>query len=186
MICACTDTSSADTGSSRTIRRGCERQRAGHADPLALAARELVRVAVEVLGVQPDPLEQLPDLRLHLSAGVPWRRSGAPMIWPTRRRGFSEANGSWNTICICAAQRLHLLAARPWSRPAPRNLIVPSVESISRMIARDMVVFPQPDSPTSPSVSPSLMEKVTSFTAWTRATSRSKRIPSLIGKKSLR
>ena len=54
---------------------------------------------------------------------------------------------------------------------------MPSVESISRMIARDMVVFPQPDSPTSPSVSPSLMEKVTSFTAWTRATSRSKRIP---------
>ena len=50
MICACTETSSADTGSSSTISCGSQRQRAGHADPLALAAGELVRVAVEVLG----------------------------------------------------------------------------------------------------------------------------------------
>ncbi len=36
-----------------------QRQRAGDADPLALAAGELVRVAVVVLGVQPDRLHQL-------------------------------------------------------------------------------------------------------------------------------
>ncbi len=107
------------------------------------------------------------------------------MICPTRRRGFSEANGSWNTICIW--RRSGSICLRPaLVTSSPRNLIVPSVESISRMMARDMVVFPQPDSPTSPSVSPSLMEKVTSFTACTRATSRSKRMPSLMGKKSLR
>src|SRR5918995_1834445 len=55
----------------------------------------------------------------------------------------------------------------------PRNAIVPSVESIRRMIVRDIVVLPQPDSPTSPSVSPSATETVTSLTACTRATSRS-------------
>jgi hypothetical protein len=33
------------------------------------------------------------------------------------------------------------------------------------MIARDIVVLPHPDSPTSPTVSPSSMENVTSFTA---------------------
>ncbi len=38
-----------------------ERERARDADPLALAARELVRVAVVVLGVEADALEQLLD-----------------------------------------------------------------------------------------------------------------------------
>ena len=36
--CAWIETSSADTGSSPTIRFGCERKRAGDADALALAA----------------------------------------------------------------------------------------------------------------------------------------------------
>ena len=36
-----------------------ERERAGHADALPLAAGELVRVAVVVLGVQPDAVHQV-------------------------------------------------------------------------------------------------------------------------------
>jgi hypothetical protein len=50
------------------------------------------------------------------------------------------------------------------------------------MIVRDSVVLPQPDSPTSPSVSPSCSVNVTSSTAWTFATTRSRMIPFLIGK----
>ena len=85
------------------------------------------------------------------------------MICPTRLRGFNDANGSWKTICI-SPQRIHLL--RPafvtsWSR----KRIVPSVASINRMIAREIVVLPQPDSPTRPSVSPSPIDNVTSLTA---------------------
>ena len=76
-----------------------------------------------------------------------------PMIWPTRLRGLSDANGSWKTICI--SRRSGCICLRPaFVMSWPRKRIVPSVESISRMIARDSVVFPQPDSPTSPSVSP--------------------------------
>src|SRR3954447_3783106 len=45
-----------------------ERERARHADALALAARELVREAVVVLGVQPDLLHQLLHLRLQPAA----------------------------------------------------------------------------------------------------------------------
>ena len=41
-----------------------DRERAGDADPLALAARELVRKAVVVLGVEADDLEQLLDAAL--------------------------------------------------------------------------------------------------------------------------
>ena len=46
MICAWIETSSADTGSSADDEVGLDRQRAGDADALALAAGELVRVAV--------------------------------------------------------------------------------------------------------------------------------------------
>jgi len=38
---------------------GFDRERAGDADPLALAARELVRVPARVIGLQPDRLEEL-------------------------------------------------------------------------------------------------------------------------------
>ena len=70
-----------------------QRQRPGDPDPLPLAAGELVREAVVVLGGEPDPLQQL----LHLRAAgptpeaTPCRFSGSPTIWPTRLRGFSEA-----------------------------------------------------------------------------------------------
>ena len=46
---------------------GLERDRAGDADPLALAAGELVRVAVVVLGVEPDAVHQLLDALLALA-----------------------------------------------------------------------------------------------------------------------
>ena len=45
MICAWIETSSADTGSSQTMKSGLTRERARDADALALPARELVRVA---------------------------------------------------------------------------------------------------------------------------------------------
>ena len=56
---ACTDTSSADTGSSSTITFGSSAEGPGDADALALAAGELVRVAVAVLRVEADEPEQL-------------------------------------------------------------------------------------------------------------------------------
>src|SRR5450759_3423532 len=47
-----------------------ERQGAGDADALALPARELVRVALGVLGAEPDGLEQLEDALLALGLGA--------------------------------------------------------------------------------------------------------------------
>ena len=64
MICAWMETSSAETGSSQTISFGLQRQGARDADALALAAGELVREAVVVLGVQADQLQELLDARL--------------------------------------------------------------------------------------------------------------------------
>ena len=65
--CAWIETSSAETGSSATITFGLERQRPGDADALPLAAGELVRVAVVVLGVQADGVHQLLDGLLALA-----------------------------------------------------------------------------------------------------------------------
>ena len=61
MTCAWIDTSSADTGSSAMMNDGFERQRAREADALALAAAELVRVALEVGRIEADQREQLGD-----------------------------------------------------------------------------------------------------------------------------
>ena len=92
MTCAWIDTSSAETGSSQTISFGPQRQRAGHADALPLAAGELGGEPVVVLGVEPDQLHQLLD-----PASCAQRRrrcrgsvNGSPMMDPTRRRGFSD------------------------------------------------------------------------------------------------
>src|SRR5215831_1858448 len=54
MICAWIDTSSADTGSSQTISDGSTASARAIPHALALAARELVRIAVRVLRQEPD------------------------------------------------------------------------------------------------------------------------------------
>ena len=59
-------------------------------DALALAARELVWVAVVVLGVQPDPTMSSRTRRF-VSPSVLWIAKGSPMICPTVWRGLSEA-----------------------------------------------------------------------------------------------
>ena len=78
MIWAWIETSSAETGSSAMISFGSQRERPRDPDPLALAARELVRVAVVVLGVEADPLEQL----LHRAPG---RSSPVTIPWSAHR-----------------------------------------------------------------------------------------------------
>ena len=70
---------------------GLEHQGRGDRDPLALAAGELVRVAVgEALGLEADVVERAaaPAPRARLVA-TPWTRSGSATIADTRWRGLS-------------------------------------------------------------------------------------------------
>ena len=90
---------------------------------------------------------------------------------PTRLRGLSDAYGSWKTICISRRSGRRRRVPRFWIG-VPWKTISPAVGSSSRTIVRPSVDLPQPDSPTSPSVSPSLTAKLTSSTACTCATSR--------------
>ena len=82
MTWACVVTSSAETGSSQTISRGLGRQRPRDADALALAAAELVRVAVVARGVQADAFQQLPH---------PARRSRVVVELPGRAQRVGDA-----------------------------------------------------------------------------------------------
>ena len=76
--------------------RRIERERARQADPLALAAAELVRVARQMRRIEADQLEQLRDLAPRRSAFDPirWMTSGSSTMSPTRIRGLSDEYGS--------------------------------------------------------------------------------------------
>ena len=85
---------------------------------------------------------------------------------PTRLRGLSEAYGSWKIIII--SRLIGRMAGRErFEMSRPSKTILPSVTSSSRMMQRANVDLPQPDSPTIPSVSPDLTEKLTPSTALT-------------------
>ncbi len=80
-------------------------------------------------------------------------RSGSATISRTVIRGFSDAYGSWKTICM--SRRTGRICLRLYAvMSAPLKTIFPPVGSVSLMIVRPSVVLPQPDSPTTPSVSP--------------------------------
>jgi hypothetical protein len=78
-----------------------ERERPGDADALALAARELVRVAVGEAAVEADlrPSARAPA-RGGLAVEALCSSSGSAMIEPTVMRGLRLACGSWKIICI--------------------------------------------------------------------------------------
>ena len=92
MICAWTETSTADTGSSATIKAGLTDERPGDADPLALAAAEVARIAIGVVGTEPDEVEQREHAVVDFGARADrdGRASASASIWRTVMRGFSE------------------------------------------------------------------------------------------------
>ena len=163
------DTSSADTGSSQTMISGLERQRAGDADALPLTAGELVRVAVDVVGVEPDERRAAPAPRRRRSprgTTSGWISNGSPTMSPTVIRGFSEVYGSCMTIWMFRRTRAQLAAPRSLVRcPCPRTVIEPAVGVSSPTSSLASVDLPQPDSPTTPSVSPRRSSKSTPSTA---------------------
>jgi hypothetical protein len=93
-------------------------------------------------------------------------RNGSATMSAARSRGLSDEYGSWKTAC--SSRRNGRIAARPSaSMRCPRHAIVPAVGSTSRRIVLPAVDLPQPDSPTSPSVSPAPIAKLIPSTACT-------------------
>ena len=87
-----------------------------------------MRPPVPVLGAQPDLLQQRVDDRAAPRPRVMprARSSGSATMSATRRRGLSDPNGSWKTICMSARARgTSRPRSRVMSRPSKR--IVPPV-----------------------------------------------------------
>ena len=81
-------------------------------------------------------------------------------------RGSSEPIGSWKMICISLRSAfMRRCGSLVTSRPS--NSMRPEVGSTNRSTVRPSVDFPQPDSPTRPSVSPGFRFNETSSTALT-------------------
>src|SRR5436190_13014546 len=103
------------------------------------------------------------------------------MMFPTVIRGFSDAYGSWKLICI-RRRILRICSPPSFVSSTPSNFTSPAVGLYSWRIARPVVDFPQPDSPTRPSVSPFSTKKSIPSTARTAPTWRWKMIPCVSGK----
>ena len=116
---------------------------------------------------------------------IPWIENGSPMIEPTVLRGFSDEYGSWKIICASRRNSISSLGEMS-AISRPSNLIEPLVGSSRRSSSRPVVDLPQPDSPTSPSVSPRLTSNDTPSTACTAPTCLRKMIPEVSGKCFLR
>ena len=146
-------------------------------DPLALAAGELVGIAVGVVGLEPDQLEDVGHLGVDLgpaALAVDGQRLGDGLAHGHARieRGERVLEDDLDV----APHAPHLRAAQCGQLDAV-ELDRPDVGLTSWRMARPVVDFPQPDSPTRPSVSPSEMVKETPDTACTAPTVWRTKVP---------
>ena len=147
------DTSSAETGSSSTSSSGLSDRAARDADALALATRELVRVAGRVLGVETDELHELLDpLRAARSVdAVDAHRLRDDRLPPSCAGRATRTGPGTRSACVAASRAGRAFDAV--STSAPRKRTDPEVAGMSRSTTRPVVDLPQPDSPTMPNVS---------------------------------
>ena len=93
--------------------------------------------------------------------------------------GFSELIGSWKIIAMRLPRILRISSSDIETMSWPSKRICPATmrpggEGIRRRIDRFVTDFPEPDSPTMPSVLPRSRSKLTPSTALTTPSSRSK------------
>ena len=135
---------------------GREREGAGDADALALAAGELVGVAVDGVGAAGRRAASALRARSSRSARVPmpWMSRPSVRISPIVMRGDRLAKGSWKMYCMrgrwrrsSAGESLVMLGAV--EAEAAGGGLDQAQDGM-----RPMVVLPLPDSPTRPTTSP--------------------------------
>jgi hypothetical protein len=135
---------------------GVADDRPAHRDPLALAAGQVGRLAVEVLG----ELEQSRRPRTFSSI------SSSELLQP-QREGDVLVDGQVRVErVVLEHHRQVAVAGRLVVDPrSPPMSMSPEVMSSRPTIMRSSVDFPQPDGPTRIMNSPSAMSRLTSFTA---------------------
>src|SRR5712691_11288274 len=172
MIWARTDTSSAETGSSSTMRRVSVASARAMATRCRWPPLNSWGNSGATSGWRPTSSSTAPTRsRIAARARSVWISSGSAMMSCTRMRGLSELNGSWNTTCTARRYAMSSLPSRP-AMSRPSKAIAPAVGVSCRRINLEVVVFPHPDSPMRPSVSPGWMAKSTPSTAFTHVPPR--------------
>jgi len=168
-ICDWMDTSSADTGSSATSRRGSRARARAIAMRWRCPPENSCGYLSASLAARPTVVSSSRTrcMRCSRVLSVQWMSSGSRTTSPIECLGLSEEKGSWKTICI---QRR---CSRPGCTPGaiqctPPNSTVPLVASTRRIRVRASVDLPQPDSPTMPRVRPSCRSKLTALSALKR------------------
>ena len=136
-----------------------QRHRDHHA--LAHAAGELVRIFVDApLGRgDADAPQQLDGALARLRRRAAAMAQQHSMIWsPMVKLGLSDVIGSWKIIASRLPRRSRSVCVGSFSRSKPSKRIAPEISArcfgSSPMIASDVTLLPQPDSPTRPSVAP--------------------------------
>src|SRR5436190_15894886 len=110
--------------------------------------------------------------RASAGATLRWRRI-ASVIWsPTVNAGLSDVIGSWKIIASLSPRRSRRRRGAHFSRSSPSNSTSPAAMrpggcGTRPMIESALTLFPQPDSPTIPSVRPRSSRKSTPSTART-------------------
>src|SRR5262245_48206313 len=172
-----TETSSAETGSSATTRRGSVAS--ARAMPMRWRWPPENACGKRCMYSGRSPVSSSSAATRSRRARrlrIPLTSSGSATLSKMVMRGFSELNGSWKIIWICGRSGRRSArgsGARSTTWPsAARKRISPLDGAIARRMQRAVVVLPQPDSPTRPSVSPCSTAKLTSSTARTVATTR--------------
>src|ERR1700737_3607817 len=96
----------------------------------------------------------------------------ASSIWtPTLVTGFSDVIGSWKIMATSLPRNSRTSSSFIWTTSRSLNRIRPETirpgSGTSRRMENAVIVFPEPDSPTIPTVSPRATLKLIPSTAWT-------------------
>ena len=147
------------------------RQGPGNTDALTLTTRHFVRITVGERRCQTTDIQQMPNpgLPVSLFAMSLCTRIGSAEISPTFMRGFNETVRVLEDHLDLLADIDHLFRVE-LGDIRPSKQISPAVGFSNCRMQRPVVVLPQPDSPTTPKVSPAENLKLTPSTAFTWAT----------------
>ena len=151
-----------------------EHQRPGQRDPLPLTAGELVRVALERVASDSPTSSSSRAIRSSCSRRVadPLDHERLAQDRLTRASADRATRTDPGTSSAGRGERGAAPVRGDGTPRSPSSMILPASGFSTPTTSLPSVVLPQPDSPTSPSVSPSSTCSVTSDTALTEATLR--------------
>ena len=167
-MAACTDTSSADVGSSQTTTSG----RGPKARAIATRCFRPPdswpgRSARWRSSSRTEAISSASRSRSAVPESPASRVSGRLIRLRTECRRFSAESGFWNTICSARRVSRGRRRASGLSGLPSRVTTEPWSGAVSPSRTRASVVLPLPDSPTRPSVSPRCTARSTPASAWT-------------------